>query len=83
MVKCVMNFFYSNLFVLGNVLLGIEAILGHHSGPSRLHHKALAFNKTLSMIFFPTLIFPKGKLVQRLVGVSRGSSGRLETANNF
>jgi len=52
-----MNFFYSNLFVLGNVLLGIEAILGHHSGPSRLHHKALAFNKTLSTIFFP---FPKG-----------------------
>ena len=65
MVKCVMNFFYSNLFVLGNVLLGIEAILGHHSGPSCLHHKALAFNKTLGTIFFP---FPKGKLVQRLVG---------------
>jgi len=34
MVKCVMNFFYSNLFVLDNVLLGIEAILGHYSGPS-------------------------------------------------
>ena len=66
MVKCVMNFFYSNLFVLGNVLLGIEAILGHHSGHSRLHHKALAFNKTLSTIFFSS--FPKGKLVQRLAG---------------
>lgn len=77
MVKCVMNFFYSNLFVLGNVLLGIEAILGHHSGPSRLHHKALAFNKTLSMIFF--------SLSQRETStkVSMGSSGRLETANKF